>query len=153
MRKSWIESEIEIIFNDFFSQTNQTNEDCLISSLACAAAWTKLNPNCRLDWFKLDIFHSKNIDQYLECQSEFSHSIINRKIEQMIENRHPLQIFKHQPFFLLNFLPQSVQPLYSHLFITSNENSICLPIIILLSHCLIFLDETSPWNVNFYLSI
>ncbi|CAF4130949.1 unnamed protein product [Rotaria sordida] len=153
-RKSLTLSEIELIMNKFFSQLNQSDEQCIAFSLACAASRKKIYPNLELNLIKCNVFSTKNIDPYLECQPEFGHSDIKRKLDKMTQNIHPLQIFQHEQCFLLTFVQQSLQPLYHFMIVNSINNSDSFPhVAILLSHCLMVLENANIFDVNYYLAI
>ncbi|CAF3892546.1 unnamed protein product, partial [Rotaria sp. Silwood1] len=152
-KKSYMTSEIESIMNEFFSQLNQSDEQHIAFSLSCAAAWKKLAIGSTSDWLEFDTIRTKNIDRYLEYQPEFNHSIIKRKLEQITQNSHPLQMFQQEPFFLLTFVPQSLQPLYYCTIVSPiNNTDVFLPVV-LLSHCLMFLDKVDTHDMNFYLAV
>jgi hypothetical protein len=151
--KSFMTSEIESIMNVFFSQLDQSDEQHIAFSLSCAAAWKKLVIGSTSDWFEFDILRTKNTDRYLECQPEFSHSIIKRKLEQMTQDMHPLQTFQHEPFFLFTFVPQSLQPLYYCMIVAPINNTDSFPLVVLLSHCLMSLDKVNTHDMNLYLAV
>ncbi|UJR17613.1 hypothetical protein I4U23_004509 [Adineta vaga] len=128
-------SEVQTILNVFASQSNVSNEQIMLFSLACGATLKKLNIK-----LSADILDSEIIRYYkLECQSEFN--FVNpfdntRNIKQISEGNHHLQIMQDTSYFLLAFVPQSLQPLYHHLIQTNS-----LSLVVLLSQCLVLLEN------------
>ena len=103
--KLFILSEIESIINTFCSQSSISDKQLMRFSFACAATWKKLGIECLPDALNFEVFQKNNIAQYLECQPEFNPSILERKINQMSNGIHPLQIIQNTPYFLLICVP------------------------------------------------
>ena len=150
---SFIKSEFKYIINEFCLQSDQSDKHLITFSLACSAACGKLSIAYGPDWFKLPNFHVKNVIRYLECQSEFYPSSNQRKLDQMNENIHPLQISQQERFFLLTFVPQSLQQLYYYTVINPLNNMNSLPLVILLSQFLIQLDDVYVSDANIHLAM
>ncbi|UJR07320.1 hypothetical protein I4U23_011607 [Adineta vaga] len=146
-------SEIETILNEFHIQSDRCHVKLLTFTFSCAAAYRKLHIGSISTWFKFDIFHIQKFDRYLEYQSDFRHSLIERKVKQMAENLHPLQTLQNESVFLLTFLPQSLQPLFNYMINSSNDNASPTSVLMLLSHCLSSLDEANPYDMNFHLAV
>lgn len=139
----FIKSSICPIVEMLFLQPNQFDKQCLSFLLACAAACKKLGYENPSNWLKHDIFRNKNIVEYLECQPEFFYvdTYDNSTLTRTKKNLQLMDNFQDKSFFLLTFIPQSLQPLYYwmiHQQIDSTDVSI---LIVLLSQCLITLED------------
>lgn len=154
-KSSFMIFEIESMMNEFFSKLNQSDEQCINFSLACATALNRLHSDLTLNWIHFDIFRTKNLDRYLEYQPEFFHPNLKRQVEQIMQNIHPFQLLQHEPHFLLAFTQHPLQPLYYCLIIHPANNTNSFPsLAVLLSHCLAVLDRVqSYYNINFYLAV
>jgi hypothetical protein len=150
--KSSITSEVEVIINVFLSQPVQSDEDHLAFSLACAAALNKLCIEWSSDLFESNSFPSNNIGRYLGCQPEFGHSI-KVKVDQMAKGIFPLKMFQYEPYFLIICVPQSLQKLYYCMITDPTNNTNSLLLVVLLSQCLIFLEDVDKVYLNFSLTL
>ncbi|CAF4616775.1 unnamed protein product [Rotaria sp. Silwood2] len=146
--KNSLKSEVETIINVFFSQSNQSIEQHITFSLACAAAWKKLDIGDTSDWLKFEILRTKNVSQYFKFQPEFVSSIERSNAIQIVQNIPSLQIFHQKLIFLLSFIPQSLQQLYYRMTITSSDTTDSLPLVVLLSQCLILLETLTEVDEN-----
>ena len=147
---SFITSDVESILRVFFLRTIPSDENRILFCLACAAACEKLGIMSLSDWLKFDIFRSNNMIRDLKCQPEFSNSISEEQIVLMAQNTHSSRIFHQEPVFLLSFIPQSLQQLYDCLTISPTNSTDSLPLVVLLSECLIHLEDVEKNNLNFY---
>ena len=147
----FITSEVESILSVFFLRTISSDENRILFCLACAAACERLGIMSLSAWLKFGIFRSNDIIRCLKCQPEFSNSIGEEQLVLMAQNTHPSQISHQKPVFLLSFIPQSLQQLYYCLTISPTTSTDSLPLVVLLSECLIHLEDIEKNNLNFYL--
>ncbi|CAF1173425.1 unnamed protein product [Rotaria sp. Silwood1] len=141
-------SEIESIINEFFCQPNQSDEQLVRFSFACIAAWKKLGLCCLSDFVNFDIIQKSNISQYLEVQFEYRHYITPQQ-----RNNNILQMTEYTPFDLLVFVPQSLQQLFYRLIISPIDKRESLPLIVLLSECLMRLENIRYYKTNHYCAL
>jgi hypothetical protein len=149
---SFIKSEVESIMNVFFSQSNQSDEQRMFFSVACASAWKKLRMwdlSCELD---LRMFFRNKVERDLQCVLKSIHFRNNEKLDEIAKNIHSYQMLQEKPLFFLTFLPQSLQKLYycTTIFPTNNDS---LPLVVLLSQCLTNLDDVNQNNFNSCLAL
>ena len=107
-------------------QTNLSNEQRISLLVVWRFAWKKGGV-----WNlpELLFFHGYNIHPYFQCQSKFIHFIINENLDEISQTTYSHKI-------LLNFLPVSLQKLYSS---TQHFNS--LSFVVFLSQCLSDLEN------------
>jgi hypothetical protein len=129
-KKTNLEDEIQFILNEFFTRLDQSIEQHIVFSLACAAAWKKLDIGDTFDWLKFKVLHVKNINQYLKYQPEFACST-------NLSDSIQLKIIDKKSSFLLTFVPQSLQQLYYSMTIATDS----LPLVVLLSEIFILLES------------
>ncbi|CAF1302800.1 unnamed protein product [Rotaria sp. Silwood1] len=105
--KTSSKSEVERIMNVFFSQPDQSIEQHLAFSFACAAAWRKLNVGATSEWLRFKILSTKNVSQYLKYQPEFVGSTERSNATQILQNIASWQTIHQKLAFLLIFIPVS----------------------------------------------
>ncbi|CAF4000236.1 unnamed protein product, partial [Rotaria sp. Silwood1] len=147
----FFKNEIEPIINEFFPQPDPSDEQFSSFSQACAVACKKLRFLDISNLLKLDTSDKIDLDSYY--QSEFFHFIDEKKLDLIAQNISSLKILEKRPFFLLNFLPQSLRQLYSWTIISPINKKDSLPLVVLLSQCLIYLENVDEYNSNFYLAL
>ena len=149
---SLMRSEIESIMNVFFSQPDQSDEQRISFSIACAAAVKKLglwNSSRSID----DGIFRNEFAKYFHSQPECIHLITEDKLDEITKIIHSVDILQSKPSILLDFLPQSLQLLYWHTTIASNNNTDPLPLVVLLSQCLIHLQDIDTDDLNSCLNL
>ncbi|CAF4939675.1 unnamed protein product, partial [Rotaria sp. Silwood1] len=91
---------------------------------------------------------SKPSIQYLEVQFEYRHCITPQQ-----QNNNILQMTEYTPFDLLVFVPQSLQQLFYRLIISPIDKRESLPLIVLLSECLMRLENIRYYKTNHYCAL
>ncbi|CAF0813651.1 unnamed protein product [Adineta steineri] len=148
---SIIKSDVQSIIKAFLSQSSLSDGDRIEFSLACLAALNKLCIECPFDPLPFDLHLTNNTSEYLKYHLEVSRSARNKKYSNT-NNIHPMQMFRQEPFFLLTFVPQSLQQLYYWLIINADNETGSSFLVVLLSQCLMFLESIRNYDRNFDLA-
>ncbi|CAM4833979.1 unnamed protein product [Rotaria magnacalcarata] len=147
---SLIKSDIETIIYTFFLQSDESDEQRISFSVACAAAWKKLDLWNEIVWYNnRDNSYSNEHKKYLQYQEAFSHLIIEDNLDEMIINIHS----QKELLLLLNILPQSLQQLYYNAMMTSTNDTNSFSTVLFLSQCLIHLEHFEKGDFNIYLAV
>ena len=137
--------EMESIINELFRLPNYSDEQLIRFLLACIRAWKQLGLSCLSRLTNFDLIQKININQNLETQFEYRQYIISQ--QQYDDNNHnAIERTEYTPFDLLMFVPQSLQPLFYRLIILSTGTNESLPLIVLLSECLMRFDSNKCRN-------
>jgi len=148
-----ITSEVEIIVEEFFSHSTQYNGLLMEFSFSCAAALQTLQMGYAFNLSQFAIYRNRNIDQYLNLQPETFDCRKDKNREyskEILNNIQRLQMLQNTPYFFLTFLPQSLQNLYQLLVIKPIDQNDSLPLVILLSESLIFIESIRKSDSIFY---
>ncbi|UJR08059.1 hypothetical protein I4U23_012336 [Adineta vaga] len=149
---SLMSADIESIIKLFLLQTSLSDRERISISIACAAAVHKLCYRCSLNSFTSDILLTNNISPYLGCQPEFSFCIEN-KYSQLGNRIYPMQLLQDQPYFLLMFLPQSLQKLYYFMSVDVEDKKDSMPLVVLFLQCLLLLEEMTTYDLYYNLTL
>lgn len=144
-------SEVELITKIFFSQFIYVNKACLQFNLVCAAALNKLRIEWSSNMLKSHVCLSKNVHQSLQQQQKFGHCDDAKYQKYSLCHIHDIQMFRNESYFLLNFVPQSLQKLYYCLITNPSNNTDSLPLVVLWVQCLLFLEDVNKEDQSFYI--
>lgn len=100
-------------------------------------------------------FDSSSLESNMNicCDNNDNHSVRWINLHDMTEIVYPLEKLEDKLFLLLTFIPQSLQQLYYNMIISPNHRTDTLPLVVLLSQCLIFLEHITENNWNYYLAL
>ena len=133
---------IESVMQVLLSQPNQFKQQLMSFSQVYQAAWKKLGVWDLENSCRFNIFRRNKLGRYLQCHPQFSHFISKRKLDELAKNIHSLEKLQQEPFFLLTFLPQSLQQLYYCTTIHPTNKTDSLPLVVFLSQCLTHFQDT-----------
>jgi hypothetical protein len=152
MKISLIKFQVESIIDTFYLHSNQSNEQLMLFSLACASAWKKLEFWNLSIWFSRDYFY-ENVKKDYQYQRIFTYLMNEDNFNEIIKIIHSEQMSNEKLQFLISFLPESLQQLYYYAIISSTNNVNKFIFVIFLSECLIYFEEIDPIDENHYFAI
>lgn len=144
---------IESIMKMLLSQPNQFKQQRMSFSLVYRTAWKKLGVRDLENSCRFNICRRNKVGRYVQCHPHFSHFIGERKLDELAANIHSLEKLQQEPFFLLTFLPQPLQPLYYYTTISPTNKTDSLPLVVFLSLCLTHFKDIDKEKSTSFLAL
>jgi hypothetical protein len=144
---------VESIMKMLLSQSNQSKQQHMSLSIVYQAAWKKIGVSYLENSCRFNIFRRNKVGQYVQYHPRLTHFISERKLNELAENIHSLEKFQQEPFFLLTFLPQSLQILYYCTTISSTNKIDSLPLVVFLSQCLTHFEDIDKEESTSFLAL
>ncbi|UJR11874.1 hypothetical protein I4U23_016053 [Adineta vaga] len=145
---SILTSNVESIIKTYSTQTHLSKQECIVLSLACSSALNKLCTGCSLASIPFDISLINNSKRSLGSPPDLSHFAGNKQY-QISNNIHLMKMFQKESYFLLTFVPQSLQKLYYCMITDVTNEMYSSSFVIFLSQCLILLENVCNYDPDF----